>query len=136
MKKILSGKVALVTGGRGGIGRAICGRFQREGAKVFAADITDGGSLSGTGDDGAFVKFDVTSEDDAKAVMERVASEAGKLDILVNAAVHFCLRPRFCLARIEIRSGLIRVDAWLGPIAALVEIRTAAKQRQGHDEKS
>ena len=86
MGKILSGKVALVTGGRGGIGRAICGRFQREGAKVFAADLTEGGSLSGSGDDGAFVKFDVTSEDDAKAVMDRVASEAGKLDILVNAA--------------------------------------------------
>lgn len=84
--RVLDGKVALVTGGRGGIGRAICARFQREGAKVFAADLTEGGSLSGVADEGVFVKFDVTSEDDAKAVMDRVAAEAGKLDILVNAA--------------------------------------------------
>ena len=35
----LEGKVALVTGGRGGIGRAIVARFLREGAKVYAADL-------------------------------------------------------------------------------------------------
>ena len=42
---MLKGKTALVTGGRGGIGRAICARFAREGARVFAADLSAGGSL-------------------------------------------------------------------------------------------
>lgn len=83
---MLAGKIALVTGGRGGIGRAICARFQREGARVFAADLTESGSLSTEAESGSFLKLDVTSEDDAKAAMARVERECGKLDILVNAA--------------------------------------------------
>ena len=40
----LAGKIALVTGGRGGIGRAIVKRFLTEGAHVYAADLTEQGS--------------------------------------------------------------------------------------------
>ncbi len=86
MTNMLSGKVALVTGGRGGIGRAICARFLREGAEVFAADLTEGGTLPGAADCGSFMRFDVTSEEEARAAMARVDRECGKLDILVNAA--------------------------------------------------
>lgn len=86
MSKMLAGRVALVTGGRGGIGRAICARFLKEGATVFAADLTDQGSLSVSADDSRFVRLDVTSEDEARAAMEHVAQQCGKLDILVNAA--------------------------------------------------
>lgn len=82
----LQGKTALVTGGRGGIGRAICARFEREGARVFAADLTEGGSLSGGDAPGSFVKLDVTQEGDALAAMQHVRDEVGHLDILVNAA--------------------------------------------------
>lgn len=82
----LTGKIALVTGGRGGIGRAICARFLREGATVYAADLTADGSVAGEPGESRFVKFDVTLEDDARAVMERVSNDCGKLDILVNAA--------------------------------------------------
>ncbi|NOD33344.1 MULTISPECIES: SDR family NAD(P)-dependent oxidoreductase [unclassified Ruegeria] len=84
---MLDGKTALVTGGRGGIGRAIVARFLREGALVYAADLTPEGSLSAHDDDGSiFVKLDVTQEADAIAAMEQVGAEAGQLDILVNAA--------------------------------------------------
>lgn len=78
---MLDGRVALVAGGRGGIGRAICERFQREGAKVLACDLSAGGSIGGALVDG-FVEMDVTSEDSVKAVMTGL----DKLDILVNAA--------------------------------------------------
>jgi meso-butanediol dehydrogenase/(S,S)-butanediol dehydrogenase/diacetyl reductase len=81
-----SGRIALVTGGRGGIGRAICARFLREGAMVFAADLTEKGSLSDSTDDSHYVKFDVTSEHDARATMTLIEQECGRLDILVNAA--------------------------------------------------
>jgi meso-butanediol dehydrogenase/(S,S)-butanediol dehydrogenase/diacetyl reductase len=89
LSHMLSGKVALVTGGRGGIGRAICARFSREGATVFAADLTEQGTLSGAGavdDRSHFLRLDVTSEDEAQAAMARVDQQCGKLDILVNAA--------------------------------------------------
>ena len=83
----LEGKVALVTGGRGGIGRAIVARFVKEGAKVFAADLQPQGSLGDYDNDGSqFVKLDVSQEADAIAAMEHVVSTHGKLDILVNAA--------------------------------------------------
>jgi dihydroanticapsin dehydrogenase len=84
---MLKGKTALVTGGRGGIGRAIVARFLREGAQVYAADLTPEGSLAAHDDDGSiFVNLDVTQEEDAIAAMEQVSSDTGKLDILVNAA--------------------------------------------------
>ncbi len=84
---MLEGKTALITGGRGGIGRAIVARFLREGARVYAADLTPQGSLAAHDDDGSiFVKLDVTQEGDAVAALARIGAEAAKLDILVNAA--------------------------------------------------
>ncbi|SFA52756.1 NAD(P)-dependent dehydrogenase, short-chain alcohol dehydrogenase family [Paracoccus halophilus] len=84
---MLQGRVALVTGGRGGIGRAICARFLHEGATVYAADLSDHGSMeAGAGDAGRFIRMDVTSEAEIRAAMETVAGDSGRLDILVNAA--------------------------------------------------
>lgn len=83
----LEGKIALVTGGRGGIGRAIVRRFRTEGATVYAADLTPQGSLDDHDEDGShFIKLDVTQEADAMAAMDHVGHAHGKLDILVNAA--------------------------------------------------
>lgn len=83
---ILQGKVALVTGGRGGIGRAICDRFLREGATVYAADLTETGSLCAPDSTSHFVPLDITNEADVQAVMDRLETDEHHLDILVNAA--------------------------------------------------
>ncbi|MEM8876239.1 MAG: SDR family oxidoreductase [Pseudomonadota bacterium] len=84
---MLKGKTALVTGARGGIGRAVVSRFQREGATVYAVDLSAEGSPTTGGEDGGlFVPVDVTREGDVTGAMDEIGRQAGKLDILVNAA--------------------------------------------------
>lgn len=79
----LANKVAVVTGGTGGIGTAICERFLKEGAVVYASDISVARNPL---NDVRFVTHDVTREQDAIALMQQVDREQGRLDILVNAA--------------------------------------------------
>ena len=79
----LKGRVAVVTGGCGGIGSAICKRFAKEGATVYAADISKADSNE---TNVYYQKHDVTSEQSAKDLFTRVDTEQGRLDILVNAA--------------------------------------------------
>ena len=82
--KTLQNKIAVVTGGCGGIGRAICARFAREGAKVFAADLAQGQATLPAGV--RYQALDVSDEADCKGLAEMVRSSHGKLDVLVNAA--------------------------------------------------
>ena len=78
----LDGKIALVTGATGGIGTAICDRFAREGAVVYATDRNAGPLANGA----EFVAMDVTDEQRIMEVMSRIAEKHGRLDVLVNAA--------------------------------------------------
>ena len=84
MSSSLESKIALVSGGMGGIGRAICERFAREGATVIAADIAHGdGELP---DKVSFKPLDIGDEVACRELMESIKSDHGKLNILVNAA--------------------------------------------------
>ena len=95
----LAGRVAVVTGGRGGIGTAVCGRFAAEGATVYATGLSEpaagagAGPGAGAGGDAdaapgvvVFHRHDVTSEESTVALMARVERAHGRLDVLVNAA--------------------------------------------------
>ena len=87
----LTGKVALVTGGARGIGRAIVEKLLDNGCKVVIADVLDDAGkqtvteLSGRGDV-AFVHCDVTSGANAQTAVDHAVAEFGTLDILVNNA--------------------------------------------------
>ena len=82
----LGGRVALVTGGRGGAGRAVCRRLAEEGAHVYAADLDDAGSARSGDAAGEFLRFDVTVEEEVTAGITTIGAAHGRLDIVVNAA--------------------------------------------------
>ena len=88
----LEDKVALVTGGGAGIGRAMAETFAREGASVVIAD-RDGAAANEVADaivksNGAARAFatDVTSTDEVQALMGAIKDAFGRLDVLVNNA--------------------------------------------------
>ena len=78
----LAGRVAAVTGGTGGVGRAICQRLMREGAAVVALDLAPPPADAGF----ETIAMDVTSEDAVRKAMDDIGTRHGKIDILVNAA--------------------------------------------------
>ena len=89
---MLTGKVALITGGAKGIGRYIAQGFAREGAKIAITDIdlermkkTDN-ELRELGADVFARKTDVRVEDEVRSTMKEVVSRYGQIDILVNNA--------------------------------------------------
>jgi NAD(P)-dependent dehydrogenase (short-subunit alcohol dehydrogenase family) len=83
----LAGKVAVVTGAGSGIGLATARRFAVEGAKVVCADIDDeAGAKAATEIGGRYVKVDVTSEPQVRALFQAAVDEYGGLDITFNNA--------------------------------------------------
>jgi len=88
----LDGKVAMVTGGALGIGRAACLQMAREGAKVVVTDIDDDAAtdvvteISRDGGTAAFWHLDVSSEREVREVFAKVEEGFGRLDVLVNNA--------------------------------------------------
>jgi NAD(P)-dependent dehydrogenase (short-subunit alcohol dehydrogenase family) len=87
----IAGKVALITGGANGIGRAAALLFAREGAKVAIADIDEAGSglaaeVAKGGGEAIFIRTDVKSESSARAAVEEAVGRFRRLDILFCSA--------------------------------------------------
>lgn len=88
----LQDKVAIITGGANGIGKAACELFASKGAKVVIADYDEAcgkeleGSLLAKGRDVLFVQLDVSNHQSVQHMAEKVLAKYEKIDILINNA--------------------------------------------------
>src|SRR5690606_37847716 len=86
------GKVALITGGANGIGRAACQRFAEEGAQVIMADFDEQAGLEQEGEfhanglDITFIQVDVADRESVSNLVHQSLERFGAIDILVNNA--------------------------------------------------
>lgn len=95
----LKDKVAIVTGGANGIGKAICELFSAEGAWVLVVDIEQSAgenvveAIRSRGGAAKFCRADVSKQAEVQNAVETAASRSGKIDILCNNAAY--LSPDF-----------------------------------------
>jgi NAD(P)-dependent dehydrogenase (short-subunit alcohol dehydrogenase family) len=93
----LSGATAVVTGAAGGIGRAICARLSKEGARVVAADLDQGAVEKLVADlpsEALAVQVDVTDEGSVERLAEAAVSAFGGIDMVqINAGVESAALP-------------------------------------------
>ena len=89
----LQDKVSIITGGCGGIGRAIAVRFLREGAKVVLVDTVKSDDrqvvqdiLNQYSEKAKFIAADVSQSGEVNKMADEVFNEFGKIDVLVNCA--------------------------------------------------
>jgi NAD(P)-dependent dehydrogenase (short-subunit alcohol dehydrogenase family) len=90
-RDLLAGKVALVTGGDSGIGRAVCAAFAKEGADVAVAYLSEDADAEHTaklveeaGRRCLLLRGDLADAAHCAEVVERTVAELGRLDVLVN----------------------------------------------------
>lgn len=131
--EVLAGKVALVTGGGRGIGRAIASVFARAGASVVIADVSEARgeatmrAIRDAGWRAVFVRTDLRHEPDIEAMVQCARDTFRRLDILVNNA-RPQLRPLPFAESLEewdlAMDVLLKAPAWAAKYA-LPELRKA-----------
>ncbi|WP_254049808.1 SDR family NAD(P)-dependent oxidoreductase [Novosphingobium sp. TH158] len=128
----LSGKVAVITGGASGIGRASVELFVAEGASVVIADMDEAGGqglADSLGDKAVFVRTDVADRDQVQAAVDLAVARFGGLHIMFNNAGMSCAAyPDFIDDRLDDFDRVMRVNV-LGP---MLGTQIAARHMKDH----
>lgn len=112
----VKGKAAVITGGASGIGRATAELLARKGASVVIADLVEeqgaetAKAIEAAGGHAAFIKTDVTDEDDSRRMLEHAVKRFGGLDILYNNAGIAIGLPGYPLAEVKRWRRVLDID--------------------------
>ena len=133
----LAGKVALVTGASAGIGRATALALAQQGADIAINYLTYpepaealAGAIRNLGRKALLFPVDVSNQPAVEAMVERIASELGRLDIFVSSAVYSDREP-FVTANLEGFRRTIDVTMWGTFYGLRASARQMIKQGQG-----
>ena len=134
----LEGKVAIITGGARGIGRAYSLGFAREGARVCVADLADGSDvvaeIEASGGEALATTVDVSEQASTEAMAAAVIERFGRIDVLVNNAGWFRYATRGPFTEISVeewdRAFAINVrGSWLCVKAVTPQMRAQGSGR-------
>ena len=127
----LEGKVAIVTGGAGGIGRATSELLVAEGARVVVADVDDDAGrevAQALGEAAAFTQTDVSDADQVQALVDSTVERFGGLDVMFNNAGIGSALTRFLHDDLEDFSRIINVNLF----GVIVGAQRAARYMKDH----